>query len=122
MHRGDQLKTGALIKVSTTSAAHFAGSIPQLLARLEAFGKHVGLAFQIYDDILDVTGTEEQTGKSTQKDSKQEKSTFPGLFGLDASREQAYQLRDRALVELKGFPGECSTLAWLAAFAVDRDS
>ena len=117
-----QLKTGALIKVSATSAAQFAGTNPELLARLEAFGKHVGLAFQIYDDILDVTGTAEQTGKSTQKDAQQEKPTFPGLLGLDASRQQAYQLRDRALAELKGFPGDCNPLAWLAAFAVDRDS
>ncbi len=117
-----QLKTGALIKVSATSAAHFAGVSPQLFARLDAFGKYVGLAFQIYDDILDVTGTAEQTGKSTQKDAQQQKPTFPGLLGLDASREQAYRLRDRALAELREFPGDCSTLAWLATFAVERDS
>ena len=120
--RMHKLKTGALIKVSATSATHFAGSSAELRARLEAFGKHVGLAFQIYDDILDVTGTAEQTGKSTQKDAQQEKPTFPGLIGLDASREQANKLRDRALAELRGFPGDCSALAWLAAFAVDRDS
>ena len=82
----------------------------------------MGLAFQIHDDILDVTGTAEQTGKSTQKDAQQQKPTFPGLLGLEESRKQANRLRDRALAELREFPGDCSTLAWLATFAVERDS
>lgn len=116
------LKTGALIKVSATSVAQFAGARAELTARLEEFGGFVGLAFQIHDDILDVTGSTEKTGKSTQKDAQQEKSTFPGLLGLDASRKQAIILIEQALAELKGFPGDCATLAWLANFAIDRDN
>ena len=116
------LKTGALIKVSATAAAHFAGTMPELSEKLAMFGADVGLAFQIHDDILDVTGTQEKTGKSTQKDAQQEKPTFPGVLGLEKSRSQAQQLRDSALAELEGFPGDTHALAWLANFAVDRDN
>jgi geranylgeranyl pyrophosphate synthase len=119
MHR---LKKGALIKVSATAAAEFAGAGAELTAKLEVYGDCVGLAFQIHDDILDVTGCEEKTGKSTQKDAHQNKPTFPGILGLDESRNQATLLRDRALAELAGFPGDCTALAKLARFAVDRDN
>ena len=119
MHR---LKTGALIKVSATSVAHFAGAETALIAKLEEYGECIGLAFQIHDDILDVTGTKEKTGKLTQKDAEREKPTFPGVLGLEASRNQAQTLKNRALDELKGFPGDCSALEWLAAFAVERDN
>lgn len=119
MHR---LKTGALIKVSATSVAEFAGASPELTTKLEEFGECVGLAFQIHDDILDVTGCLEKTGKSTQKDAQQEKPTFPGILGLDASRDQAVSLKERALAELQGFPGDCAALSWLASFAIDRDN
>lgn len=117
-----QLKTGALIKVSATSAAHFISAAPDLVAKLNAFGDCIGLAFQIHDDVLDVTGTAKQIGKSTQKDARLEKPTFPGLLGLGASRKRAYELRDQAIENLVGFPGNCDALAWLAAYAVDRDS
>ena len=119
MHR---LKTGALIKVSATAAAHFASAGADLHRKLQLFGDHVGLAFQIHDDILDVTGTEEVTGKSTQKDARQDKPTFPGILGLEASMDQARDLKNVALAELNGFPGDCSALAWLAAFAVNRNN
>jgi farnesyl diphosphate synthase len=119
MHR---LKTGALIKVCATAPAHFARAEPELVAKLETYGDCVGLAFQIHDDILDVTGTLAKTGKSTQKDAQLEKPTFPGLLGLEASRREAWRLRDRALEELEGFPGDCALLRYLAAVAVDRES
>ncbi|NND45521.1 MAG: polyprenyl synthetase family protein [Xanthomonadales bacterium] len=119
MHR---LKTGALIKVCALAPAYFARAEPDLIAKLEVYGDCVGLAFQIHDDILDVTGTQAQTGKSTQKDARQDKPTFPGLLGLEHSRAEAYRLRDRAQAELRGFPGDCSLLECLAAVAVDRES
>ncbi len=119
MHR---LKTGALIKVSATSVAHFAGANAELTTKLEEYGECVGLAFQIHDDILDVTGSKEKTGKSTQKDADAKKPTYPGVLGLEASRKQANKLKDRALAELDGFPGDCSALSWLASFAIDRDN
>lgn len=119
MHRH---KTGALIKVSVTAPALFACAGPELHAKLETFGDCVGLAFQIYDDILDVIGSSEKTGKLMQKDAQSEKPTFPSVMGLDASLKQAHKLRDLALGELEGFPGDCSALSWLATFAVDRDN
>jgi geranylgeranyl pyrophosphate synthase len=116
------MKTGALIKASATAVAHFAGTKPELFEKLENFGADIGLAFQIHDDILDVTGTQEKTGKSTQKDALQEKPTFPGILGLEASHAQAQTLKNCALAELEGFPGNCDALEWLATFAVDRDN
>lgn len=117
-----RLKTGALIQISAMAPAYFAGAKADVLASLETFGDCVGLAFQIYDDILDVTGTAAQTGKSTQKDARQSKTTYPDLLGLEGSRKEALRLRDRALSELDGLPGNCELLAWLAAVAVDRES
>ncbi|MFT5140281.1 MAG: farnesyl diphosphate synthase [Rhodothermales bacterium] len=119
MHR---LKTGALIKVTATSVAQFAGANADLAFKLEEYGECVGLAFQIHDDILDVTGNKEKTGKFMQKDARQAKPTYPGILGLEASREQAIELRDRALSVLKSFPGDTSALVWLANFAIDRDN
>ena len=116
------LKTGALIRVSVTAPALFASASPELHGKLERFGECVGLAFQIHDDILDVTGNCQTTGKSTQKDAVLDKPTFPAVIGLDASRRQAERLRDEATSELQGFPGDCDTLIWLAAYAIDRDS
>jgi farnesyl diphosphate synthase len=115
-----QLKTGALIKVCATAPAYFVGASPELRRKLETFGECIGLAFQIHDDILDVTGSSEVTGKSTQKDAGMDKPTFPGILGLEESRQQARKLRDKALAELDGFPGDTHALAWLAGFAVDR--
>lgn len=117
-----QLKTGALIRVSATAPADFVSAAPDLIARLDNYGNCVGLAFQIHDDILDVTGTAEKTGKSTQKDAHLDKPTFPGLMGLTKSRQRAKELSDQALDTLHGFPGNCDALAWLAAYAVNRDS
>ncbi|NNL95478.1 MAG: polyprenyl synthetase family protein [Xanthomonadales bacterium] len=119
MHR---LKTGALIQVCATAPALFASVDADLLERLSAYGAAIGLAFQIHDDILDVTGTAELTGKTTQKDAVLEKPTFPGLMGIEASRREAQHWRDEAIACLAGFPGDCSALATLAAVAVDRDS
>lgn len=117
MHR---LKTGALIQVSATSPALFAGASAELRERLERYGDCIGLAFQIHDDILDVTGSVEQTGKSTQKDAGLSKPTFPGVLGLEESGRRAFELRDRARAQLKGFPGDCGALHWLADFSVNR--
>jgi len=116
------LKTGALITVSATAPALLAGAGTELSARLSRFGQCVGLAFQIHDDILDVTGDSETVGKKTNKDAAAEKPTFPSILGLEGSRQQAVRLRDLAQAELRQFPGNCDALAWLAGYAIDRDS
>jgi farnesyl diphosphate synthase len=116
------LKTGALFQASSVAPALFAAAGQHLHRRLETFGHCMGLAFQIQDDILDVTGTQEQTGKLTHKDARQHKPTFPALLGMDGARREALRLRDEALSALDGFPGDCAMLAYLAAVAVERDS
>jgi farnesyl diphosphate synthase len=116
------LKTGALIAVSAAAPALLAGAPPELFGRLQRFGKRVGLAFQIHDDILDVTGDSETTGKSTQKDAALHKPTFPAVIGLEESRAHAARLRDEALAEIRQFPGNCDCLTWLAGYAIARDS
>jgi farnesyl diphosphate synthase len=122
LERMHSLKTGALIRVSATAPALFAGASPDLYGKLERYGDRVGLAFQIHDDVLDVTGNSKLTGKAMQKDATMNKPTFPAIIGLDASRRRAEDLRDQALAELDGFPADCGPLAWLAGYAIDRDS
>jgi len=116
------LKTGALIAVAAATPALLAGSPPELFERLQRFGQRVGLAFQIHDDILDVTGNSATTGKSTQKDAALDKPTFPAVIGLEASRDHAIRQRDLALAEIRQFPGNCDCLGWLAGYAIARDS
>lgn len=119
MHR---LKTGALITASTTAPAllcHAPVGLEQGLAR---YGERVGLAFQIHDDVLDVTGSSELIGKSTRKDAAAHKPTFPSVIGLEESQAFAAKVRDEALQELGGFPGHTDCLEWLAHYAIDRES
>jgi geranylgeranyl pyrophosphate synthase len=118
MHR---LKTGALIRASVTAPCLLAGTDQQTMSHLARFGDCIGLAFQIHDDILDVTGNSELTGKSTQADAALDKPTFVSVLGLEESRRQAQELRDQALGSLDHVPGDTRTLAWLAGYVVSRD-
>jgi geranylgeranyl pyrophosphate synthase len=118
MHR---LKTGALIRASVTAPCLLAGTDRQTMSHLARFGDCIGLAFQIHDDILDVTGNSELTGKSTQADAALDKPTFVSVLGLEESRRQARELRDHALSSLDHVPGDTRTLAWLAGYVVSRD-
>jgi geranylgeranyl pyrophosphate synthase len=118
MHR---LKTGALIRASITSPCLLAGADQQTLSHLARYGECVGLAFQIRDDILDVTGDSELTGKSTLADEALGKPTFVSVVGLSESRRQARELRDQAINSLYHVTENTDTLAWLADFMVTRD-
>jgi geranylgeranyl diphosphate synthase type II len=89
-------KTGALIQASLVAGGHCAGADASHLAALGRCGQALGLAFQIVDDILDVTGKPGELGKSPGKDEKAGKSTFPALMGLHASRRRAVELADEA--------------------------
>src|SRR5512140_1352415 len=82
-------KTGALITASLVAGAIYAGAPAQEVERLRAFGRAIGLAFQIADDVLDVTQSSEQLGKTAGKDVSSEKATYPALFGIEKSREMA---------------------------------
>ena len=118
MHR---LKTGALIHASVTTPCILAAADKGTQERISIYGQRIGLAFQIHDDILDVTGDSQVIGKNTQADAALDKPTFPSLLGLEASRERAISLRNEAINALRGVEGDTSTLAWLADYVVTRD-
>lgn len=121
LERIHAFKTGELIQFSTVAPALLASATTDQKSALSRFGKLTGLAFQIFDDLLDVTGTSELTGKPSQADAARSKPAFPAIIGVEKSIARAHELRDQALDELQHLPGKTDTLEWLAAYAVDRD-
>ena len=117
LHRG---KTGALLRASCVMGGIAGGGAGEDISRLATFGECIGLAFQITDDILDVTQTTEQLGKPQGSDAAQSKSTFVTLLGIDASREQAQQLIDRAHQVLAPLGQRARTLHALADYVIER--
>jgi geranylgeranyl diphosphate synthase type II len=113
-------KTAALITASLVSGGLYAGAKDSEVAHLRAFGMGIGLAFQIVDDILDVTQTSEQLGKTAGKDTASEKATYPALFGIEASEKKADKLVNDALAELESFGERSETLKELARYLVER--
>ena len=113
-------KTAALITASLVSGGLYAGAKDSEAGRLRAFGLAIGLAFQIVDDVLDVTQTSEQLGKTAGKDTASEKVTYPSLFGVDASIRKADALVNDAFAELESFGERAETLKELARFLVER--
>jgi geranylgeranyl diphosphate synthase type II len=113
-------KTAALITASVVSGGLYAGGNDEAVGRLRSFGQSIGLAFQVVDDVLDVTQTSEQLGKTAGKDSAAEKATYPALFGIDESVRKADELADLALASLHGFGPRAEVLKSLARFLVER--
>jgi geranylgeranyl diphosphate synthase, type II len=113
-------KTAALITASLVSGGLYAGAKDGQVAKLRAFGLAIGLAFQIVDDVLDVTQTSEQLGKTAGKDTASEKATYPALFGIEASERKADALVNDAFAELNSFGERAETLKELARFLVER--
>jgi geranylgeranyl diphosphate synthase, type II len=114
-------KTAALITASLVSGGLYAEAKDSQVAKLRAFGRSVGLAFQIVDDVLDVTQTSEQLGKTAGKDTAAEKATYPALFGVEDSKRRADELVSAAFSELKSFGKRAETLKELARFLVERE-
>jgi geranylgeranyl diphosphate synthase type II len=113
-------KTGALITASVVAGGLYAGADKAQTQRIREFGKAAGLAFQIVDDVLDVTQTSEQLGKTAGKDTATEKSTWPSLYGVEKSLEMADQLVHEANKRLDSFGSRAQTLKELAKFLVER--
>lgn len=111
-------KTGALICWSAEAGARLAGADP---AAMTAYATALGLAFQIADDILDVTGDAEITGKQVQKDAEAGKATFVGLLGLDGARARARSLITEAETALAPYGDEGAQLRDAARFVISRD-
>jgi geranylgeranyl diphosphate synthase type II len=114
-------KTSALLCCSVRLGGMSANCSPAQLAALTNFGYHVGLAFQVIDDILDVTQTSEQLGKTAGKDVAEQKATYPAIIGLEKSWKIAEQLTDRAFAALKPFKGRAVALQALAEYLLKRD-
>ena len=114
-------KTSALLACSVRLGGMSANCGKAQLAALTDFGYHVGLAFQVIDDILDVTQTSEKLGKTAGKDTRAQKATYPAIVGLEKSRKIAEHLTNRAFAALKPFRGRALALAALAEHLLKRD-
>jgi geranylgeranyl diphosphate synthase, type II len=114
-------KTGALLTVSLRLGGLTAHASREQLDRLTAYGRHLGLAFQIIDDLLDLTGNVDQIGKKTGQDSHRGKLTFPALLGVEASRQRAIALIDEAIAQLEPFAARAGHLEALARYVLERN-
>lgn len=114
------LKTGALIIAAIETGAIMGECGPQKLARLNKYAEHIGLAFQITDDILNVEGDPERMGKDVGTDAARRKNTYPALLGLEASRSLAENLINRALLALEPFDHRSEPLRAIARYVVER--
>lgn len=113
-------KTGALITASLVSGGLYAGGNDEQVQRLRDFGRAIGLAFQIVDDVLDVTQTSEQLGKTAGKDTASAKGTYPAIYGVDKSVQMADELVASGCSALTPFGESAAVLEELALFLVER--
>ncbi|HWL52842.1 MAG TPA: farnesyl diphosphate synthase [Chthoniobacteraceae bacterium] len=116
-----QAKTAALLTSALRLGAMSADATPAKLEALTTFGSSLGLAFQVIDDILDVTQTSEKLGKSAGKDLTAQKATYPSLLGLEKSRKEAHRLTKAALDALAPFGKRGDTLRGLADYLLQRE-
>jgi len=114
-------KTAALLEACVACGGVLTGVSSEDLQRLSRYAQNIGLAFQIVDDILDITATQEQLGKTAGKDQKANKVTYPKLWGLEESRTKAQQLIEAACVELDSFGDKAKPLIAIAQYIINRD-
>ena len=113
-------KTGALIRVSVVAGGVYAGANADDVARLDLFGRKAGLAFQIADDVLDMTEDSAALGKTAGKDQATEKVTWPAVFGIEQSRHDAARLIDEAFAALAPYGERADSLKAVARYLVER--
>ena len=114
-------KTGALLETSVVTGAIIAGASAEEIAKLAKYAQNIGLAFQIVDDILDITATDEQLGKTAGKDLAAQKATYPSLWGLEKSQAEAEKLIDEAMEQLESYGEAAEPLRAIAKFIVTRN-
>lgn len=114
-------KTGALLETSVVSGAILAGASGNEIAKLSRYAQNIGLAFQIVDDILDITATDEQLGKTAGKDLTAQKATYPSIWGLEKSQMKARELVDEAIAQLQDYSTAAEPLIEIANFIVTRN-
>ncbi|WP_448267242.1 geranylgeranyl diphosphate synthase CrtE [Nostoc sp. DSM 114159] len=115
-------KTAALLEACVVCGGLIANASPEDVQRLTRYAQNIGLAFQIIDDILDITSTQEQLGKTAGKDQKAQKVTYPSLWGLEESRSIAQELVKEACVELEPFGDRAKPLQAIAHFITSRNN
>ncbi|AFY39207.1 farnesyl-diphosphate synthase [[Leptolyngbya] sp. PCC 7376] len=113
-------KTGALLEVCVTSGAILAGAENAKIQKLQKYAQNIGLTFQIIDDILDITATQEELGKTAGKDLDAQKVTYPSLWGLEKSRSEAQRLTDEAIASLEDYGASAAPLKALAEYIINR--
>jgi geranylgeranyl diphosphate synthase type II len=113
-------KTGALIAASVCSGGILCGAEEDQIKALTSYGKDIGLAFQVADDILNVEGSSQEMGKSVGRDAEQGKVTYPAVFGLEKSKEIQSALVDRAIESLKSFEDRADPLRHIARYIIER--
>lgn len=113
-------KTGALLETSVVAGAILAGAAEADVQRLSRYAKNIGLAFQVVDDILDITATQEELGKTAGKDLRAQKATYPAIWGLAESEKQAQQLIEAAIAELVSYEEKAEPLRAIANFILTR--
>ena len=114
-------KTGALLIASILTGAILSNATTEQENALHIYGKHIGVAFQIVDDILDVTGDDAKLGKQTGSDEKKDKATYPKLVGLESAARLAREASEAAIAALSGFDARAQPLRAFARFIVERD-
>jgi geranylgeranyl diphosphate synthase type II len=115
-------KTGALYKISVRAGAILAGASDEQLEALTRYAENLGLAFQIKDDILDIEGDENKIGKPVGSDTRNNKATYPAIFGLNESHAKARRATEQALAALQSFGAEADFLRAMAYFVIERDN
>lgn len=122
LERIHQLKTGALIRAAARCGAMIAGAKEIELAAVTEYATNLGLLFQITDDLLDVTATAEDLGKTPGKDARASKATYPSLYGIDATRERVDVVHRRAADALKEIEGHTDLLRSIADIIRERQA
>ncbi|MBB3048322.1 geranylgeranyl pyrophosphate synthase [Litorivivens lipolytica] len=116
-----QLKTGALLRAAVRLGAQYAGANNDQLRRLDDYGRAIGLAFQVQDDILDIEGSTEKLGKTQGADIARNKPTYPALLGLEGAKQRAQALFEEAMAAIANFDDQAQRLRELAEFIVQRE-
>jgi geranylgeranyl diphosphate synthase type II len=114
-------KTAALLDASVVSGAMLAGAEAEDIDRLSKYAQDIGLAFQIVDDVLDITATQEELGKTAGKDLQAQKATYPSFWGIEESKRQAQQLVDSAKAELNIYGAAALPLQAIADYITARN-
>lgn len=113
-------KTGALLRASVTTGAILGGGIDKAIESLDGYGKNIGLAFQISDDILDIEGDTKEMGKQAGADIERGKSTYPSIYGMEKSKIMLKEIIDNAIDMLSDFKEKAEPLRQIAVYIIER--